>query len=307
MNNFDNPGMGNFSNPWNGVGGFGGNMLSGRFGMAPNTIGTLGGLAGTYFGGPWGNAIGSFLGNTVGQVFGMGSNKPDKPQMLYGYDYETGDPYSIRNKVYDQGTRDQYGEYVNYLGDTSGTILRQLGIDPAYNQFQLGTLRGLAGYGVGTPEMGLAHNIFENTRPTDHYYGTIGKRTSGVDPQTIQQAGMAFLDDQLGTSISRAGLTNGDIFGRFGLPTDLAGFQAKAPNFQFGAPLDFAAPANISVEDMFMLYQMSQDPNWAATLNGVPQMPQMPEVAAPSQGGEDDLYPMVLAALANAIRPSLRG
>lgn len=297
--------MNNFS-AGNGLGSFGGNMLSGRFGMAPNTIGTLGGMAGSFLG-PLGGLAGTFLGNSVGQLFGMGAQKPEKPQMLYGYDFGTGDPYSIRNKVYGQDTLDQFGEYVNSIGDTAGSILGKLGVAPAYNQFQLGTLRGLAGYGVGTPEMGLAHNIFENTRPTDRYYGTIGKRTSGVDQQTIQQAGMGFLNDLLPTSISRAGLTNGDIFGRFGLPTDLAGFQAKAPNFQFGAPLDFSASANISGDDILRLYQMSQDPNWAATLNGNPQQPQMPEVAAPSQGSEDDLYPMVLAALANAIRPSLRG
>jgi hypothetical protein len=293
----------NNSSPLNDLGSFGGNYVSGKFGMAPNTLGTISSLAGGWFGGPIGSFAGQFLGNAAGQLFGMGPNKPDKPQMLYGYDFGTGDPYSIRNKVYGQDTLDQYGEYVNSIGDTAGAILGKLGVAPAYNQFQLGTLRGLAGYGVGTPEMGLAHNIFENTRPTDRYYGTIGKRTSGVDQQTIQQAGMGFLNDLLPTSISRAGLTNGDIFGRFGLPTDVAGFQAKAPNFQFGAPLDFSASANISGDDILRLYQMSQDPNWAATLNGDPQ-PQMPEVAAPSQGSEDDLYPMVLAALANAIRPS---
>lgn len=256
------------------LGGFGADFLGSQLGIQPNMLGSIGGLLGNFSPlGPLGGALGGLAGNALGGLFGMGPKLPPRPRVNYVYDFATGNPTLKGGKVYDQQGMDVFGQLTDYIGDTSKDILGTLGLTPGMDKFGFGAFQGRTGFTLGTDPFVRDRNspgAFNAIGPSSpgqrqaqqmgRVFGSLGERTAAPSPELIQQASQAALDALILPAIQGAGLTNADIFGKFGLPTTQADFtsflQSVDPNFSFGSALDFAAPSQFTVGDLMAAQQL---------------------------------------------------
>lgn len=247
-----------------------GNFGSSLFGQQPNALGGLGGFIGGFTPlGPIGAGIGSLLGNTIGGLFGFGAKKPE--QLHYYGEFDPVADAILRSASNINGPANQ--EYVqgfnNYIMggiDPVQALLQQLSVPVAPGNLSVGGFRGALGYGPGVtidPTLSGeniyegAHNVLDmglfNT-------GNPGGRTDIPAEEEYAQILQALQSDLFGRSISGAGLTNADIFGRIGLPQDQAGLaeflSGIAPNFSFGQNFDFAAPSQFTLNDVLAAQQL---------------------------------------------------
>lgn len=276
------PGMGSLA-------GFGSDFLSSKLGIQPNMLGSIGGLAGTMFG-PLGSFAGGFLGNALGSAFGIGNKKPPRPRVNYVYDFETGNPFLKGGKVYDDEGMDVFGSITDYIGDTSKGFLDKLGLEPGMDRFGFGAFQGRTGFTLGTdpfvrdPNSPGAFNAIGPSSPgvkqaqqMGRVFGSLGGRTSAPTPELIQQAADAAFNALVLGPIQQAGLTNADVFGKFGLPTELEALKGALPNLAFGDDFSLTNPFQFKATDLLSLYNQPQGGQPAPTGT-------MPGMSAPPMG-----------------------
>jgi hypothetical protein len=259
--------------------GMGGDFLSGAFGMQPNMLGDVGALLGTAWG-PLGSFAGSFLGNTFGDLFGMGAPLPPRARANFIYDFAKGNPFEKDSKAYDDKALDYIRGLTDYVGDTAKSTLDLLGIAPSASKFGFGAFKGRTGFALDTDPfvrdinspgaynaIGNERNKMYNAAGIDlvrdpnnlRAFGSSDARTDVPQAELFTTAAQSALDTLVRDSISKAGLTNAQVFSKLGLPTELAGFQEllgpSFQNFQFG-DLDFAAPSKFTYNDILSAQQL---------------------------------------------------
>lgn len=248
-----------------------------------NPLGTAGGVLGSVVGGPVGGLLGNLGGGFLGSVFGLGNSKPSRPRSSYFYDFDADRAWLNQSKGLDEETKGLFRSVVEPIGQTAESLLGTLGLEPIVPGFSFGNFQNRVGFllpgdewatnpGKGSAGPGkefYGPNVWQVIGP-DRYqpsfqdvraFGTSeGGRTEMPTPEAILQASQAALDALVLPAIQQAGLTNADIFGKFGLPTaqdEFASFlQQYDPNFSFGSALDFAAPAQFSVADLMAAQQL---------------------------------------------------
>lgn len=255
-----------------GLAGMGSNFLSGKLGIQPNMLGTVGGLAGTMFG-PLGSFAGSFLGNALGDVFGMGASLPPRARANYIYDFASGNPTLKGGKGYDGQGLKAFGGLTDQIGDTARSIFETLGIEAPVANFGFGAFKGRSGFALPTdpwvrnPNSPGAFNSIGNSnelnqrgqaRAAGRVFGQSQNRTDVPTGDNIMQAAQAALNELISQGVSKAGLTNAQVFEKLGLPQNQEGFGSLLPNFQFGQNFDFAAPSQFSAGDILAAMQLGK-------------------------------------------------
>lgn len=271
----------------NSFGSFGGNLLSNYAGVGSNIGGTLGGVAGGALFGPLGALGGSFLGNTVGKLFGFGDKKPEQLHFFGQYDPVADAILAASSNV--NGPSNQ--QLVNMLNqsvmgvlDPVQAMLARMGVDPAPGPLNLGIFRGATAY--GGPDvpftMGLdprsedAYELVHDILRGGTVLGQEGDRTSQPSQVNVAQAIAGLGEDLWSRSLS--GMTNQDILTRLGLPTELDALQQRLPNVQFGDDFSLDAPFTLKASDMMSLYG-------GGMLGGLSQTPSLGQMPTNTQQG----------------------
>lgn len=242
--------------------GMGGDFLSGQLGIQPNLLGTLGGVGGSFFG-PVGSFAGNFLGNALGSAFGMGAPKPPRPRFNYIYDFATGNPYLKGGKAYDSGAMDQFYGMADTLGDTTKSILDTLGIAPSVNKFGFGAFQGRAGFALPTDPfvrdvnspgafnaIGPSSPGRKQAKAMGRSFGNFGNRGTGINENALTSAYDAAIDELVTSSIAKAGLTNQQVFEKFGMPYTSEGLSGILPNLALGENYDPNAAFQFRLADL---------------------------------------------------------
>lgn len=256
-----------------GLAGMGGGLLSNAMGIESNPLGMVGGIGGSFFG-PLGSVAGSFLGNALGGALGMGAPLPPRARANYIYDFASGSPTMKGGKGYDSAGLDAFGNLTDQIGDTAKSVFEQLGIAAPVENFGFGAFKGRSGFALPTDpwvrdtsspgafnSIGNSNKLNSNgqARAAGRVFGQSENRTDVPTGDVIGQAAQAALNALVTEGISKAGLTNADVFGKLGLPTDLTGFQTllgeRMPDFQFGS-MDFAAPSTFTYADLAAANQL---------------------------------------------------
>ena len=267
----------------NSFGSFGGDLLSNAVGVGSNIGGTLGGLAGGAFFGPLGALGGSFLGNSVGKLFGFGAKEPKTPRASYYYDFTTDTPTTLRSKTFDGEGVDALSNVAKYIGLTSESMLNTLGLKPTTQGFSMGTYGGRAGYLL--PDDPWVKPFNPNTKWHDgwdsknlsqfvpsayqfidpDYYNpalqgvrAFGNRDEALvapDSSSLGQMSQSAIDAIVSNSIKQAGLTNRQVFEKAGLPTELEALKGALPGLAFGDNFGLDNPFQFKPSELMSLYQ----------------------------------------------------
>lgn len=273
--------------------GFGGDLLSNFAGVGSNLGGTIGSLAGSAFFGPFGALGGSFLGNALGSVFGLGGKEPKTPRASYYYDFNTDTPTTLRSKTYDKQGVDSLGNIAKYVGLTSESILNTLGLKPTTQGFSLGTYGGRAGFLL--PDDPWVKPFNPNTKWHDgwetkytaspipsvnqfidpDYYNpalqglrTFGNRDEALvapDSSSLGQMSQSAIDAIVANSIKQAGLTNRQVFEKAGLPTDVEALRGALPGLALGDDFNLDNPFQFKPSQLLSLYNQGAPTGGAAT------------------------------------------
>lgn len=251
----------------NSFGGFGGDLISNAVGVGSNMGGTLGSLAGGAFFGPLGALGGSFLGNSIGKLFGFGNKKPSRPRVNYTYDFATGNPLLWKSKQFNDETLDAFGSATDYIGDMSASVLKTLGLAPSTDKFGFGTFQGSTGFVLGSdpiPRKDGLPNVFyaigpdayeAQARGLGRVFGERGGRTDVPTSELIQQAASGAFDALVSDPIRAAGLTNRQVFEKAGLPTELEALKGALPGLAFGDNFGLDNPFQFKPSELMSLYQ----------------------------------------------------